>query len=483
MSKKFLKMKNLALRAAVAFLVVFMTATAWAQTKEITILAVNDMHASIDRFPKFAALVKSMRTAYPDLLLFSAGDNRTGNPANDMHPEPSYPMTALMNKVGFNLSCLGNHEFDGKIDALRNVINRSEFRHVCANMYAPDSMRLHIEPYKIFEINGVRIAVLGLLQRGVSGLPDTHPDNVKNITFRSTEEVAKQYSWLRNISDVFILLVHDDHESNILMAKQYPFADLLIGGHSHTRVEGTELHNNMLVTQAESHLKYVTHITLQITDGKVTKKEARLLDINAFPGKDEDVQAMVDDFKNNKALNRVLTRAVTDFGSYEELGCLMADAIRIEAGADIAFQNPGGVRRETYPKGPLTVSTVYELDPFGNETWMYNLTGQEVLRFIEAAYIAENKQPPYVSGITYEMELDKQKQIKKLQVKMADGSKLNLQRTYKVVMNSYLAAICKYKKADEGRSIFRTTSDFTIEFLEKQPAVDYKGIKRIKIKN
>ena len=459
------------------------TVTAFAQTREITILAVNDMHASIDRFPKFAALVDSMRTIYPDLLLFSAGDNRTGNPVNDMHPEPSYPMVALMNKVGFNLSNIGNHEFDGKIDAFRNVINLSDFRHVCANMYAHDSLRLHVEPYKIFEINGVRIAVLGLVQQGINGLPDTHPDNVKNISFRSPMEAAKQYGWLRYFCDVFVLLAHDEYEESIKLANKYPFADVLICGHSHTRIEKTELHNNVLITQSESHLKYVTHITIQLIDGKITNKEACLLNVNASSRKDADVQAMVDDFNNNESLNRVLTQAVTDFRSYEELGCLMADAIRIEASADIAFQNPGGVRMDTYPKGPVTVGTVYRLDPFGNETMMYYLTGEEIMRLIEAAYIIENKQAPYVSGITYEMELDKQKQIKKLHVKMEDGSRFNLQRKYKVVMNSYLAAVCKYEKADPGQSLFRTTADLTIEYLEKQPAVDYKGVKRANVKN
>ena len=47
---------------------------------EIVILSVNDMHASIDQFPKFAALVDSLRAVYPDLLVMSAGDNRTGEP-------------------------------------------------------------------------------------------------------------------------------------------------------------------------------------------------------------------------------------------------------------------------------------------------------------------------------------------------------------------------------------------------------------------
>jgi 5'-nucleotidase len=162
---------------------------------------------------------------------------------------------------------------------------------------------------------------------------------------------------------------------------------------------------------------------------------------------------------------------------------MMTDAIRAETGADIALQNPGGVRFETFPKGAITVRDIYLLDPFGNEVMEYNLTGEEILRLIEAAYIADKYEAPYVSGITYEMELDKQKQVKKLQVKMADGSKLNLQKTYKVVMNSYIASVSKYKKNDEGHGLFRTSADLTIEYLEKQPAVDYKGVKRIRVKN
>ncbi|HCC50723.1 MAG TPA: hypothetical protein DEQ30_00630 [Porphyromonadaceae bacterium] len=188
----------------------------------------------------------------------------------------------------------------------------------------------------------------------------------------------------------------------------------------------------------------------------------------------------MDDFNNNEALFRVLTQAVTDFGSYEELGYLMADAIRTETGADFAFQNPGGVRIETFPKGPVTVRDVYQLDPFNNEVIEFSLTGREVLRLIEAACIAENKQPPYVSGFVYEMEFDRQKNVRNIRVTMENGSPLNLQRTYKVVMNSYLASISNYEKTDPGKGLFRTTADLTIDYLEKQPAIDYKGVKRMK---
>ena len=465
------------------FLAAFISVTSWSQTKEITILAVNDMHASLDRFPQFVALVDSMRTIYPDLLLVSAGDNRTGNPANDMHTIPSSPMVSLMNRAGFNLSAVGNHEFDGKIDGFRYVINNSDFRFVCANMFAPDIFRLHVEPYKIFEIDNVRIGILGLIQVGANGFPDAHPDNMQGITFHPFAKVAEQYSWLRDQCNVFVLLMHEEYEDCVEFLEQYPYPDVLIGGHTHLRIEGTELHNEVMITQAESHLKCVTHITLQVTDGVVTKKEAKLLNVTSFSYKDPEVLAMVEGFNNSESLNRVLTQALNDFDSYEELGYLMADAIMTEAGADIAFQNPGGVRIGTLPQGPVTVRNVYQLDPFGNEVIEFTLTGQELLRLIETAYIAENNKPPYVSGITYEMDLNKQGKVKKLQVKMADGSKLNLQRTYKVVMNSYLAAICKYEKTDPGKGLFRTCSDYTIDYLEKQPGLDYKGMKRMTIKN
>ena len=454
----------------------------FAQTKEITILAVNDMHAAIDRFPKFVALLDSMRTVYPDLLLFAVGDNRTGNPANDMHAD-SYPMVELMNRAGFNLSAVGNHEFDGKIDGFRSMVNNSNFRYVSANLYAPDSMRLHVEPYKIFDIDGVRIGALGLLKTGLSGLPDSHPDNFKGLAFRPWEKVAEQYSWLRDRCEVFLLLVHEEYDECVAFLNRYPYADVLIGAHTHLPIYTTELHNGVMITQADCNLKYVTHITLQLTGGIVTKKESRLIDINAFTQKNDEVQAMVDEYNNDDALLRALTEAITDFSSYEELGYMMTDAIRVESGADVALQNPGGVRLPEFPKGVITVRDIYRLDPFNNEVIAYNLTGEELLRLIEAAYIAENKQPSYVSGITYEMEIDTQKQIKKLEVKMADGSRLNLQRTYKVVMNSYISAVSQYEKTDPGQSLFITSAAMTINYLEKQPAVDYKGVKRMTIKH
>ena len=202
------------------------------EKKTINILSVNDMHASIEHFPKLAYIVDSIRQTDPELLVFSAGDNRTGNPLNDRYEDPSYPMTALMNAVGFNGSAIGNHEFDATVTGFRSQSNQSNFKYICANIDPNDTLKINVQPFKFFERNGVRIGVLGIIQRGTNGLPDTHPNNIKGIKFYPEEETIAKYKWMREQCDILILLTHCGFEADVEFAKKFPYFDLIIGGHS-----------------------------------------------------------------------------------------------------------------------------------------------------------------------------------------------------------------------------------------------------------
>ncbi len=82
------------------------------ERQELHILSINDPHAAIEQFPRLGYVADSLRALYPDLLILSAGDNRSGDPINDMFEIPAYPMVALMNQVGFHATAVGNHEFD-----------------------------------------------------------------------------------------------------------------------------------------------------------------------------------------------------------------------------------------------------------------------------------------------------------------------------------------------------------------------------------
>ena len=100
--------------------------------KQAILFAVNDMHAEIDNFPKLAYIVDSLQSIYPGMLLISAGDNQTGNPVNDQYPQKGLPMIELMNAVGFDLSAVGNHEFDTHPQGFSDLTHKADFDFICA---------------------------------------------------------------------------------------------------------------------------------------------------------------------------------------------------------------------------------------------------------------------------------------------------------------------------------------------------------------
>ena len=262
--------------ATLLLLTLVLTNAAWAKQKEVNIVATNDMHANIDAFPQLGAIVDSLRAIDPSLLVFSAGDNRTGNPINDMYSIPSYPVTALMNQIGYNASALGNHEFDMR--SLPKTIGLSNFRYICANIHAADSTGIRTVPYQIFDVEGIKVGVIGVIQVNLMGRPDTHPDNLAGITFQKPEEVVPQYEFLRRECDVVILLSHAGYDEDKRLADRFPWIDLIIGGHTHTQLTSDEpLHNGVLITQNQNDLTSATHITLTVDSGRVTSKKANYI--------------------------------------------------------------------------------------------------------------------------------------------------------------------------------------------------------------
>jgi len=323
-----------------------------AKNATVAVVSVNDMHSAIDLMPQFAALVDSLRGVYPDLLVFSAGDNRTGNPINDQYDPVNYPMIALMNKVGFDLCAVGNHEWDGGVEALQRNITDADFPFLCANVILPQGMKLDVEPYVILHHQGLDIAVVGLLEIRHSGIPGAHPMHFKNISFKKGIDVLPEYQFLRDQADVFILLSHLGYEDDLEVAERFPMLDAILGGHSHTLVEKPEKHNGVMVTQAGSSLRNATLTLFEVKDGKVVDVTAQTLDVQHFPKRNAEVQAMLDRFNSDERFNEALATATTPFDDREELGCLVTDAIRTVSGADFAFNNTGGIRIDHKKKGP-----------------------------------------------------------------------------------------------------------------------------------
>lgn len=452
--------------------------------RKAAIFAVNDMHATIDNFPKLAWIVDSLRAIYPEMLLVAAGDNQTGNPVNDQFPEKGLPMIELMNAVGFNISAVGNHEFDSRPKGFSSLTHKATFGFICANMSANDSLGIGFSPYKIITLaNGLKLAFLGLLIINQNGIPDSHPDNVKPFTFRSPFETAPEYLFLKDQSDIFIALTHLGFENDVKLAETMPAGiDLIIGGHSHTKVAREQLFKGILITQAENKLKYGSLITLAIKSDGSLQKHMELIDIKNSRHEKASIRAMVDKFNDNPFLKQVIATAEEDFSSYEEVAYLMADAQRDAANADIALINPGGVRLDHLAKGPVTIMNVYQLDPFGNELVLTRLTGKEIRDLMLAAWPVDDKLPIYPSGIRTKLKPGTDGNLTDVALLTKNGSPLDLNKSYSVAMNNYMTMVYKYQHADPGKSLFVSTADAIITYLKKiQNIRSYNGEKRVQI--
>ena len=449
-----------------------------AEKREIHILAVNDMHAQIEVFPQLAALADSLRTIDPSLLIFSAGDNRTGNPINDKYILPAYPMVALMNQVGFNGSTLGNHEFD--VHSLKRLIGLSNFRYICANAFPSDSSGIKLVPTQVFDVEGLKVGVIGCIQLSPAGIPSTHPDNLEGISFKPAEEIIPQYESLSKECDVTILLSHLGYPDDIKMAEKFPWLDLIIGGHTHTQLKGDEVKNGVLITQNRNKLHRVTDITLTVEDGKVVDKKAEYIDVRKFPKTVKVVEEMIRFYNDNPTLRRVLAVADTPFETREELGCLMCDAFMAETGSEIAIENPGGVRIDALPQGDITVRNVLEMDPFDNHAVILELTGDEIAHMMLTYCHNTLHSFPYVGGMQCVITLEKDfpEKIQSIRLLTLEGKKLNMKKKYKVVTNNYIPATSEIPEGS-AHTLNLETSDIIMQYLEKKGQVSYQGVRRL----
>ena len=470
-------MRKMVLSALAAMMALTVSAQ---ERRELHILSTNDMHAAIECMPRLGFVADSLRALYPDLLILSAGDNRSGEPLNDMYEIPAYPMVSLMNIVGFHATTLGNHEFDSGQRGLAKLIDMSAFPTLCANVHPDSKWDMHVKPYQLFDCGGITVGVIGAVALSPLGIPESHPDNTVDIRFTEPLAAIQELRWLREKCDVVVLLSHLGFETDVQFSKELPWVDIIVGGHSHTQLKGGEMHNGLFITQNTNRLKRATHSTVIVEDGKVVKCMAENIEIRGPKNENKVIAELVRYFSENPAFHRVLAQVDTPFETYEELGCLMCDAYIAESKADVSFQNAGGVRYDKHATRGFTVSDVLRLDPFQNEAVELTLTGKELVDMMSKCYDNDNRVFPYVGGMTAEYTIDPEtRALKGIVLLDKDGKKLSQKKSYKVVTNSYTVAISNSKRKDAGRGIGRITAQLVMDYLEHQGHVSYQGVKRL----
>jgi 2',3'-cyclic-nucleotide 2'-phosphodiesterase (5'-nucleotidase family) len=446
----------------------------------IVIFHANDIHGKIDNFAKVAWIIDQERKKNPNVFYFIAGDNFTGNPIIDQYDPPGEPMLQLLNRLQLDLLCPGNHEFDFGRDNLQKFAARALFALVSANIQAAPGAFPQLKPYVILETkNRIKLAVFGLIQiEKESGLPSTHPDKVVGLTFSDPLEKAREFKKLKDGNQILIALTHIGYDDDLLLAGQMPELDVIIGGHSHTRVQPAETVNGVLIAQAGSDNKFLGRVELLVQDGRVIEKKGELIDLNGPLAEDAQVKAMINKFNQNPAFARIIATAPFIIGGKDALGSLMTDALRKIHGLDIAFQNEGGIRVNYLPK-KITVKDIYTLDPFGNQIVQIAMSADEIRGLIQNSFARQGSLDLQVSGIRYTVRTDRQNLVKEVVLAYEDGTPLPAGKLFKVGISSYVASAYHFAHCDPGHSLQTTTAETLIRYLESGADLSvYRDLKR-----
>jgi 2',3'-cyclic-nucleotide 2'-phosphodiesterase (5'-nucleotidase family) len=429
--------------------------------KKLTIFITNDIHGKIDNFAKLKYLVDEEKKK-TNVLLTNAGDIFSGNPIVDNYPQKGFPIIDLMNRVGYDISVIGNHEFDYGEANLKDRMQQANFKWVCANVDASNSVIPQPSPFTSITVEGIKVSFLGLVEtdgKENAIIPSTHPWRVKNLVFQNPEDVVRGFENVKTQedADLFIALTHIGHtKSNSLgdfqLAAQFPIFDLIIGGHSNGKIN--TVINNIPVFQAGGNLNYVGKIELVIRDKKVHTIDFELIDFNTITNEDADIKSRIDDYNDNSFFKEVIGFSEINH-SKAQVGNFTADALRINMDVDVTFQNTGGVRA-LIDDGDITKKEVFQILPFNNPMMIYNMTVAEIKNFLKGSDSGF-----YYAGVIFE------KGNNTVIVKDLSGNIISDNTVLKVGLNDYIPAVFDTYFPTANLVLPETDAETVINYLKQ----------------
>ncbi len=463
------KLNRLAAALVVALLA--LAPAAFAQTASLTILHTNDTHGHLFPFSypdaaasgrelqgmrvyrdiggiaRRATLVKQIRQELAGrgtpVWLVDVGDYSDGTPfSTEYHGEAD---VAAMNAGGYDLGTFGNHEFNNPAAQVRKLMGLTKYELVSANITDRGTSKPLLRPYVIRKVGPVRVAVFGLITKEAA----TYPAGKEAFDVADEIAAARQtVTALRGQADIIVLLSHAGEAVDRRLAEQVPEIDVIVGGHSHTRLPSGDMvwHsqdlkvssvNGTVIVQAHQWGGELGRLDLlfvkdQAGTWQVDRYRARLIPVGPEFPEDPGVAAVVSQFWKPIAaqFGEVVGQAGGEFASRGDDQAeynLVADAVRESFNAEFGMENMGGVRAPLV-RGAITKADLVTLDPFNNTVVTFTATGKQIRDILQ-------RHSPAVSGIRYRLE------NKELLDVTIGGQPLDDARVYTGVTNSYFAGV------------------------------------------
>lgn len=396
------------------------------QPQTVDIMFLHDTHSHLNEFAtvengesrvlggfaKIKTLIKEQKQKNPDTLLLDAGDFSMGTLIQVVFEEEASEIR-MLGELDFDATTLGNHEFDYRAEGLANMLNNAvasgdalpalvvcnvDWEAMQEAGFTEDQQLLYeafenygVEDYIVVEKNGVSIAVTGVFGEDCLSCVPNCPLVFQNPVEAVQETVAEIRA--REDVDMIACVSHsgtwedEDKSEDEILAKKVPELDLIISGHTHTKLDKPIVHGDTYIVSASEYGKYLGNLSMtQQENGrwKLTSYELIPVDTSIEPDgttqkKVDELMAMVDSkyleqfgYTKDQILctNEITFASSLDMGEYhteQNLGSIMADAYAYAVEnfsdadtnpVDVAVV-PAGTIRDTYAIGNITTENVY----------------------------------------------------------------------------------------------------------------------------
>ncbi|MBL4848412.1 MAG: bifunctional metallophosphatase/5'-nucleotidase [Planctomycetes bacterium] len=442
--------------------------TRWAEQR-ITILHTNDLHGQVrprESGPRserggLLALGRTIRAEREaalleerPVLLLDAGDFFQGTLEGDR--SRGAVVVDWMNELRYDAVTVGNHEFDFGIEVMSELGVKAKFPFLGANIRSEATGQVPSwlgtrkgDPLDgsalIRQMGALRVAVIGLTTSQMKRL--TREGATDGLTFQEEAKALEHVLERVGDADLRIVLTHCGLETDRALAKRFQSQiDVIVGGHSHTRLETGEHVGRVLIVQAWKQSRALGRVELRVTAAPRAGERPRVEAVATLIGTNSGLEAVLAPHlaQIGPEANRVvaelgergLSASIPRGASSSPLGNLVADAIGSAGEADIAFHNRYGTRGDL-PAGKVLYRHLYEALPFHNRLVTLTLTGDQIKKLV-AASLDGSSTPLEISGAS--VEFNPQNPVGQRLLGVRVGSRpLDPARKYRVATHDFLA--------------------------------------------
>jgi len=371
---------------AAALVLLSLAGPAWPKepSRSLTVLHTNDLHARLlpdshDRggFARLAGAIRRESASADGVLVLDAGDLVQGTPVSSVFR--GVPIYEVANLVGLHVSTLGNHEFDYGWKTILEFREAASFAIVSANVVDAGDELLADAPFVVRDVNGLRVAVVGLLTTDLPNLvlrSNIGPWRVEPVVETLRRIVPK----ILPQADLVVALGHltEDEEDAILA--EVPEVAVVVSGHRHNGLAQPKRAGERLLVRVRSGGRELGRLDLDVDPARkaVIASRWRVVPIDATTPESKEVAARV-------AYWEAKVRDVADVNvgrserelSRREVEDLVERVMIEHTGADLAYVASGEIR-DVLPAGPLLARHVWSVMPFEDRVVVVELKGSDL---------------------------------------------------------------------------------------------------------